>query len=129
MTLDLACLALNALWGFCLVLLEIGGKTRVAGPAWNAGNRDKTPDVPEWVARAGRALANHKENFPFFATAVLVVHLAGRADRVTGIAAVVYVVARLAHAVVYVAGITGVRSVVFTVGAIATLVIYGKLLF
>ncbi len=129
MTLDLACLVMNALWGFGLVLLEIGGKTRAGGIAWNAGNRDRAPDVPAWVERAGRALGNHKENFPLFATAVLVVHLAGRADRVTGIAAVVYVVARMAHALVYVAGITGVRSAAFTVGALASLVLYAKLWF
>lgn len=128
MTLDLFCLVLNALWGFGLVLLEIGGKTRAAGMGWNAGNREKAPDVPAWVERAGRALGNHKENFPFFATAVLVVHLMGRADRVTAVASMVYVVARAAHAVCYVLGITGLRSLVYTVGVLATLGIYAKLL-
>ncbi len=128
MTVDLACLVANALWGFVLVLVEIGGKTRKAGVAWNAGNRDAAPAFPAWIDRTSRALGNHKENFPFFATAVLVVHLAGRADRVSAGAAVVYVLARVAHALVYIAGITGVRSAVFSVGAVATLVIYARLL-
>lgn len=128
MTTELACLVANALWGFLLVLLEVGGKTRAAGVAWNAGNRDASPAFPAWVERAGRALGNHKENFPFFATAVIVVHLVGREDKVSAVAAVVYVVARIAHALVYVAGITGLRSALFVVGAVATLAIYARLI-
>jgi uncharacterized MAPEG superfamily protein len=128
MTTDLTCLALNALWGFVLVYLEIFGKTRAAGAAWNAGNRDVAPEVPAWVARAGRALGNHKENFAFFATAVVVLHLAHRNDGATATAAVVYAVARVAYSLVYLAGIPVVRSAIFTVGALALLVLYVKIL-
>lgn len=127
MTTDLACLVVNALWGLFLVLLEIGGKTRVAGPAWNAGNREQAPEFPPWIDRTGRALGNHKESFPLFATAVLVVHLAGRADRVSATAAVVYVVARAAHALLYVGGVRGLRSAAFSVGLLATLAILSRL--
>ena len=128
MTVELACLVLNALWGLGLVFLEIGAKTRTAGTAWNAGNRETSPDVPPWVQRAGRALGNHKENFPLFATAIVVLHLVGRSDAVTAAAAITYVAARALHALIYVAGIKGLRSAVFGVGLLATLVLYAKLL-
>lgn len=127
MSTDLACLVVNALWGAFLVLLEIGGKTRVAGVAWNTGNREGAPEFPEWIDRTSRALGNHKENFPLFLTAVVVVHLAGRADKTSAVAAIVYVVARAAHALVYIAGVKGVRSLAFIVGQLATLVVLSRL--
>jgi uncharacterized MAPEG superfamily protein len=128
MTTDLWCLVLNALWGFVLVMIEIAGKTRAGGPAWNAGNRDAPPKLPVWVERAGRALGNHKENFPFFLTAVIVVHLAGRDDATSAAAAIAYVVARMLHGVIYIAGITYVRSLVWTVGLLAIFAILSRLL-
>ncbi|MBX3232140.1 MAG: MAPEG family protein [Labilithrix sp.] len=127
MTTDLICLVLNALWGAVLVQVEATGKTRAAGVAWNVGNRDVDPKFPDWVGRAGRALANHKEVFPLFLTAVLVVHVTGRADRVSALAAIVYVVARAAHGLVYVAGITRVRSLAYLVATVACLAILSRL--
>lgn len=127
MTIDLVCLVANAFWGLALVLFEVMAKTRLAGVAWNKSNRETTPELPAWVHRISRALANHKENFPLFLTGVLVVHLVGKNDGVGAIACIVYVVARALHAVVYIAGIEGVRSAFFLVGCIATLVVYSRL--
>jgi len=129
MSTDLWCLVIHALWGVALIQLEVFGKTRAAGLAWNIGNRDAEPKFPDWVNRTGRALANHKENFPLFLTAVLVVHVSGAEDHTTAIASVVYVVARFAHGIVYVAGITRLRSLCFIVGAIAILVLLSRLRF
>jgi uncharacterized MAPEG superfamily protein len=127
MTIDLWCLVANAMWGFGLVMLEITGKTRAAGRDWNAGNREQQPTFPAWVERAGRALGNHKENFPLFLTAVLVVHLAGKADRVSAIAAMVYVGARVLHGVLYVMGVKVLRSVAFFFGSISILAVLSRL--
>lgn len=127
MTIDLWCLVVNALWGLGLVFLEVGGKTRAGGSAWNAGNRETEPDAPPWVGRAGRALSNHKENFPLFLTAVLVVHLVGKSDRVSAVGALVYVAARALHAVLYVKGVEKVRSFAFLLGLIGVFVILSRL--
>lgn len=126
MTTDLACLVASALWGLGLTFFEVGAKTRVAGVAWNKGNRDTQPKVPAWVDRAGRALANHKENFPLFLTAVVVAHLLGKNDGVVAIACIAFVVARALHAVVYIAGIEGVRSLFFVAGLGAVLTIFAR---
>lgn len=128
MTVDLVCLVANALWGLALVQIEIFGKTRVAGTEWNLGNRDTAPAFPAWIDRTTRALANHKENFPLFLTAVVVLHLAGRADRATAIAAVVYVLARLAHGLLYIGGVTRARSAAFIVAILANLALFARLL-
>ena len=128
MTTELLCLVVNALWGAVLVFVEVLAKTKSAGVAWNAGNREREPDVAPWVQRTGRALSNHKENFPLFATGVLVVHLTGRADRWSALACIVYVVARVVHALLYMAGITRARSLAFGVGLVAVVVLYSRLL-
>jgi uncharacterized MAPEG superfamily protein len=128
MTTDLWCLVANAIWGWVLVNIEAMGKTRAAGTDWNLGNRDTEPDFPASVKRAGRAVANHKENFPFFLTAVIVVHLAGKADGTSATACMVYAVARAAHGLLYVAGITKVRSLAFMIGMISIFVILSRLL-
>ncbi len=127
MTVDLACLVLNALWGLVLVLIEIMGKTRIAGAAWNAGNRDTEPELPGWLQRAGRALSNHKDNFPLVLTAVVVVQLAHANNRTSAAAAIVYVVARAVHGLLYIVGVKGVRTIAYLTGVAATLVILGQL--
>lgn len=128
MSTELLCLVFNALWGFALVSTEIVGKTQAAGPKWNRGNRDTTRDFPAWVDRAGRALSNHKENFPLFLTAVLVVTLTNGSDTLSVVGSLVYVVARVVHGLVYIAGLTGIRSAAFLVGLGATFAIYASLL-
>jgi len=127
MSTDLWCLVVNALWGVVLVQAEVQGKTKAAGTAWNLGNRDVQPTFPDWVNRTTRALNNHKETFPLFLTAVLVVHLSGVADRTSAIACVVYVVARCAHGILYMAGVTKFRSGAFLVGAVAVIVLLTRL--
>lgn len=127
MTTDLWCLVANTLWGWVLIQIEAVGKTRAAGTEWNLGNRDSEPEWPAHVKRAGRALANHKENLLFFVVAVLVVHVAGKADRISAIASVVYVFARLAHGLLYVLGVTKIRSAAYLVGLGATLAIFSRL--
>ena len=79
------------------------------------------------MKRASRALANHKENLLLFMVAVLVVQVAGKADRVSAIAAIVYVCARIAHGLLYVFGITKIRSAAYLVGLGATIAILSRL--
>lgn len=127
MTTDLWCLVANALWGWVLIQIEAVGKTRAAGTEWNLSNRDSEPEWPAHVKRASRALANHKENLLLFMVAVLVVQVAGKADRVSAIAAIVYVCARIAHGLLYVFGITKIRSAAYLVGLGATIAILSRL--
>jgi uncharacterized MAPEG superfamily protein len=55
------------------------------------------------------------------------VQLAGKADRVSALAAATYVVARVLHAVLYMAGIKGVRSAAWSVGTVAVMVMLSRL--
>jgi uncharacterized MAPEG superfamily protein len=75
-------------------------------------------------ARANAAQANSFEAFPLFAAAVIVAHLtAAPQDRVDGLAAI-FVAARIAYIVCYLADWHWARSVVWLVGLLATLTIF-----
>jgi uncharacterized MAPEG superfamily protein len=84
-------------------------------------------DAP-WADRARRAHLNAIENLAVFAPLVLVAAIVEVSTRATVLSAQIYVVARLAHYVIYTAGIPVVRTIAFLVGAIATVVIAAVLL-
>lgn len=60
-------------------------------------------------------------------TAVVVVQLAGKADRISALAAVTYVIARVLHALLYMMGIKGFRSAAFSLGTLAVVVVFSRL--
>ncbi|AKC72752.1 hypothetical protein MB84_24820 [Pandoraea oxalativorans] len=86
---------------------EVAGQTSEAAP-------------PAWMQRAKRAHANAVENLAVFAPLVLIAALAGISTPATVFAAKLYLIARIVHYVVYVAGIPVVRTLAFLVGFGAT---------
>jgi uncharacterized MAPEG superfamily protein len=101
-------------------------KGHLAGLAWGSGNRDTTPDFPEWVDRLSRAHANLLENLPSFVGVIFVAHLAGVHDQVTVLAAWLFVIARIIYIFIYALGITflAIRTLLFfgSLGCIAAIV-------
>lgn len=79
-------------------------------------------DAP-WADRARRAHLNAIDNLAVFAPLVLVGAIIGVSTKATVLSAQIYVVARLAHYVIYAAGIPVIRTLAFLLGACATLVI------
>jgi uncharacterized MAPEG superfamily protein len=75
-------------------------------------------------ARANAAQANSFEAFPFFAAAVIVAHLTqAPQDRIDALA-VMFVFARAAFIVFYVADWHWARSIAWTIGVVATITIF-----
>lgn len=99
------------------------------GPMKTLANPDPSfkPD-PAWAERARRAHANAVENLAVFAPLVTVAALIGVSTPTTVLAAKVYLWARVAHYIVYAAGIPVVRTLAFCVGFAATLAIAGAIL-
>jgi uncharacterized MAPEG superfamily protein len=81
-----------------------------------------------WAQRAIRAHTNAVENLAIFVPAVLTAHVLGISTPATRMAAVTYFFARLAHFLVYTAGIPGARTVAFTFGWLAQIVILAAVL-
>ena len=92
------------------------------------GNRDAVPALPAWAERAKRAHGNAVENLVLFAPAVLGAAFVDPASPIVIAATHVYLVTRLVHYAVYVAGVPVVRTLAFVTGWGATLVILGTAL-
>jgi uncharacterized MAPEG superfamily protein len=74
--------------------------------------------------RANAAQANSFEAFPLFAAAVIVAHLTAAPQERIDALAVIFVIARAAYIVCYIADWHWVRSIVWTVGFVATLTLF-----
>ena len=124
MTTDLLMLVWTAL--LCLLIPTIyltGEMITPGGMEWGLGNRDVPLELPPWAARAKRAHANLVENLAPFAILVLVAHVAGKANGMTALGAVIFFWARVAHLGVYTAGIVGLRTLVFFAGVAGEILI------
>jgi uncharacterized MAPEG superfamily protein len=78
---------------------------------------DPTPrPLPNWGKRADRTYMNAVETFAPFAALVLLIQVTGKADAMTAFWATSYFWIRLAHAVIYLAGIAFIRTLLFVLG-------------
>ncbi len=128
MKIELVMLGWSAL--LCMLLpvpYAIGFMRQLGLPAL-AGNRENFPAGEGWVGRARRAHANMVENLVPFAALVLAVVVAGKTSGMTAAAAELFLVARVVHAVVYIAGISWVRTVAHAVNVVAMLMLVVALL-
>lgn len=87
------------------------------------GNRDTATTLPAWAERARRAHANAAENLVLFAPLLLLASVVIPGDAAVVVAARVYLVARLVHYGVYVAGVPVIRTLAFFAGWGATVAI------
>lgn len=128
MTTELLYLALTS------ILLTILWIPFIVGQATNKGPltpedyvnlREDLSDLPVWIRRANRAHVNLVEQFGAFAGLIVVAHLAGISNGVTVGAAAVFFWARIAHAVLMIAGFKQfmARTVVFTIAFLCLLVL------
>lgn len=119
MTTELRCLLLTALLTGTLWIPVVIGYASARGPLRPVDYvKAPTTPLPDWVNRANRAHLNAVESFAPFAGVTLAGHALGVSTPITAGAAVVYLVARVAHAVVHISGVSTLmaRTVIFTVG-------------
>ncbi|MGC1560319.1 MAG: MAPEG family protein [Bradyrhizobium sp.] len=80
--------------------------------------------VPAWGQRAHRAYLNAIEVFAPFAALVVVTQFAGKANAMTAFWSASFFYLRLAHAIVYWAGLPYVRTILFTLAFVAEVGIF-----
>lgn len=87
-------------------------------------------DTPQsdWANRAQAAHKNAVENLVLFAPLVLATHVLGVGTSLTATMCMVYFIARLAHYVIYTAGIPVVRTLSYAASFVAELVLALNLL-
>ena len=126
MTTELTYLFLSALLLAVAWIPHIVGQVRVSGllTADDYTNLREQSEFPAWVRRANRAHINLVEQFGAFATLVLIAHSLGVTSGTTALAAAVFFWARIAHFIVFIAGIgiLMIRTFIFTIAWLAIMV-------
>jgi uncharacterized MAPEG superfamily protein len=126
MTTDLWMLVLAGLLEVSIPFIYLAGRLQTPGGLqWGLGNREQAFEgrIPAWAERAERAHANLTENLAPFAILVLTAHVSGKANALTALGAEIFLLGRIAHLLVYTAGITVVRTAVFVVASLGELLI------
>ena len=126
MTTELTYLFLSAVLLAIAWIPHIIGQIMVSGllTADDYANLREQSDFPSWVRRANRAHINLVEQFGAFAALVLMAHSLGVTSGTMALAAAVFFWARIAHFVVFIAGVgvLMIRTVIFTIAWLAIMV-------
>ena len=128
MSPELKYLLFSVILTFVQVLIAATGANQQVGLTTLAGNREALPAPSGWAGRAKRAHLNMLENLVLFAALVLIVAVTNKANATTALGAAIFFWARLAYAVIYVAGIAWVRTVAWFVSVIGMAMIAIQLL-
>ena len=81
-----------------------------------------------WAYRLANAHRNAIENLVVFAPLAIAVHVLGLGNAQTAAAAAIFFFARVAHAVIYAAGIPVLRTIAFAAGFICQVVLAARVL-
>lgn len=89
-----------------------------------AGNRENFPAIEGWIGRAKRAHLNMVENLVPFAALLLAAGVLNKLGPLTVLGAQLFFWGRVAHAVVYIAGIAYARTAAFLAAYIGMVLIF-----
>jgi len=112
---------------FVQMLVAVTGAYLQVGLTKLVGNREDMPKIAGWGGRAERAHLNMVENIALFAPLVLIAVFTGKANAMTLLGAQIFLWARVAYAVIYVAGIVWLRTIVWFVSVIGLIIIFAQL--
>ena len=125
---ELMLLVWAVLLTFVQMLIAVSGATLQVGLPALAANREGLAPCTGWAGRAARAHRNMLESLVLFAALVLIAVAAGKTNATTLLGAQLFFWARLAYAVVYVAGIPWLRTALWLASVIGLALIFSQLL-
>ena len=128
MTPELWYLIWSTVLTFILAIIAVSGATQQVGLPTLAGNREGLPEMMGWAGRAQRAHRNMLENLIIFAILVFTAKLAGVSNAVTLLGAQLFFWGRVAHAILYIAGIPWARTAAWAVSIVGLILIFWQLL-
>jgi uncharacterized MAPEG superfamily protein len=112
---------------FVQMLVAVSGATLQVGLPRLAGNREGLGEFSGWAGRARRAHQNMIENLPLFIALVLIAGAAQVSNATTLLGAQLFFWGRLAHAVIYVAGVPWLRTLAWAVSVVGLITIFAQL--
>jgi len=128
MSIELTLLIWSVALAFIQMLGATCGATLLFGLPELAGNREDLPPATGWAGRAHRAHRNMLESLVLFAVLILVTEITNRNSAMTGLGAQLFFWARLAYAIIYVAGVPWARTAVWGVSVVGLILIFLQLL-
>jgi uncharacterized MAPEG superfamily protein len=124
MSVELTMLAYSAALLLVLILIQATAGIRSVGLVPLANSRDDLPPARGFHARALRCVDNHREGLTVFAPLVLAAALAHVSSGTTILGAQLFFYSRVAHAVIYLAGVPMIRPLAWAVGVAGTTMIF-----
>jgi uncharacterized MAPEG superfamily protein len=128
MTPELTYLAYSILLLFVVVFVQASANIRTHGGLVLANNRDNLGPPSTFGARAKRNVENLRENLWFFAPLVLIAAVANISNQWTVLGAQLFFFARVAHAIVYLAGWPYIRPLFWFAGVVGCAMLFLSLL-
>lgn len=128
MTPDLRWLLWTVALTFVQVLVAALAANAQVGLPRLAGNRDLPIELSGWAGRAQRAHRNTLESLPLFIALVLIAQVVGKTDAMTALGAQLFFWGRLAHWLIYLAGIPWARTAAWFVSVIGLVLIFIRLI-
>jgi len=123
MTPELTLLVWSAILAFVQMLVSVAGAQMQVGLPALVGNRENLPPITGWAGRARRGYLNMLEYLVMFAILVLAAQIAGKTNAMTLLGCQIFFWARLAYAIVYLAGIPWLRTGIWAVSVVGMLLI------
>ncbi len=124
MTPELVYLIWSAALTLVLAVIAVGGATLEVGLPKLAGNREGMGEMPGWAGRAARAHRNMLENLVLFAILVFAARTVNVSNAMTLLGAQLFFWGRLAHGIIYVAGIPWARTAAWGVSVVGLILIF-----
>ena len=118
MTTELSMLLFSALLFFGIIIVQALMGISQNGLQAQAGSRDNLPAPNVHRERLQRLISNLQENLVLFTIVVVTAHVAGISNDNTVLGASLFFYARLAHAVVYAAGLPWIRPLFWAIATI-----------
>jgi uncharacterized MAPEG superfamily protein len=123
MTTELTMLVYAAGLLLVLILIQASVGVMAMGLKTAAGPRDETPPPTPFQGRTRRVVDNHREGLTLFAPIVLAAAVAGVSNEWTVLGAQLFFYSRVAHAVIYLAGLPMVRPLAYFIGLGGTIMV------
>lgn len=124
MSIELTMLALSVALLFVLVIIQAAAGTQAQGAWTMAGPRDNLGPPSVWQARTKRCVDNHREGLIMFAPLALIAAHQDISTTMTVWGAQLFFYSRVAHAVVYLAGLPYIRPLFWSVGIVGTIMMF-----
>lgn len=128
MSVELTMLAYSVMLLLVLVLIQANAGIRSVGLVPLANSRDGLAAPQGFHARTLRCVDNHREGLTMFAPLVLIAALTHVSNGTTVLGAQLFFYSRVAHAVLYLAGVPMVRPLAWAVGLVGTIMVFVALM-